>query len=173
MLCNNNNFKYLLMKNLFLPLLFIATVAMAQQEEKELKRPSAVGESGIDGFVSQSFDVYEPTIKTDKDLLAIEQEIDKMEKEGHKIKSDAEVLKRLYFIQKEVRTRPDKIAELDNKAKDMVETAKNISPKTKAPAAIKAVNTATKALSIANDKTPKQAQKTEDLLSRANKMLEN
>ena len=66
--------------------LLITNIAVSQKEEKELKRPSSVGESGIDGFVSQSFDVYEPTIKTDKDLAAIEKEIEKMEKDGHKIK---------------------------------------------------------------------------------------
>ena len=55
----------------------------------------------------------------------------------------------------------------------MLETAKNITPKTKAPTAVKAVNTSTKALAIAKDKTPKQAQKTEDLISRANKFVEN
>jgi uncharacterized protein YoxC len=162
------------MKNLTLSLAFllVAGMAISQETEKELKRPGAVGESGIDGFVGQSFDVYEPTLKTEKDLAAIEKELEKMENEGHKIKSDAEILKRLYHIQNEVKSRPDKIADLDNKAKDMLETAKNINPRTKAPTAIKAVNTATKALSISKDKTPGQAKKTEELISRANKLIE-
>lgn len=143
-----------------------------EEEEAELKRPGNIGDAGVDDFVNQSFDVYEATIKTDKDLETIEKDLVKIEEEGNKIKHDADILKRLYLIQKEIKTRDEKIKELDNKAVAMAENAKNLKPVTKAPKAVKNVNTATKALKIAQDHTPKQITKTQELIDRAEKMVE-
>lgn len=163
------------MKNLFslsLATFFILIATAFTPQEEELKRPGNIGDSGVDGFVNQCFDVYEATIKTDKDLAAIETDLDKIEKDGNKLKQDADILKRLYFIQKELGTRDDKIKELDNKAIAMAETAKNIKPVTKAPKAVKNVNSATKALKIAQELTPGQAKKTQELINRAEKLVE-
>jgi DNA repair ATPase RecN len=142
------------------------------EEETELKRPGNIGDSGVDDFVNQSFDVYEATISTDKNLETIEKDLVKIEEEGNKIKQDADILKRLYLVQKEIRSRDDKIKELDNKAVSMAENAKNMKPVTKAPKAVKNVNSATKALKIAEDHTPKQVTKTQELIDRAEKMVE-
>lgn len=163
------------MKNVFnlsFAFLFILVTSSFTQQEEQLKRPGNIGDSGVDGFVNQSFDVYEATMKTEKDLAAIETDLDKIEKDGNKIKQDADILKRLYNIQKEIRTRDDKIKELDNKALAMAETAKNIKPATKAPKAVQNVKSATKALKIAQELTPAQAKKTQELINRAEKLVE-
>ena len=163
------------MKNLFslsIAFLFILLASSFTQEEEQLKRPGNIGDSGVDDFVNQSFDVYEATMKTEKDLIAIETDLDKIEKDGNHLKQDADILKRLYYIQKELRTRDDKIKELDNKAVSMAENAKNMKPVTKAPKAVKNVNSATKALKISQELTPAQAKKTQELINRAEKLVE-
>jgi hypothetical protein len=141
-------------------------------EDEELKRPGNIGDTDVDNFVNQSFDVYEATIATDKNLETIEKDLVKIEEEGNKIKQDADILKRLYLVQKEIRSRDEKIKELDNKAVSMAENAKNIKPVTKAPKAVKNVNSATKALKISQEHSPKQVIKTQELIDRAEKMVE-
>ncbi len=152
--------------------LFVGLNAFKTIGDDELKRPKNIGDSDVDGFVDQSFDVYEATLSTDKNLATIETDLEKIEKDGNKIKQDADILKRLYGIQKEIRSRDDKIRELDNKAVSMAENAKNIKPVTKAPKAVKNVNEATKALKLSQEMTPKQATKTQELIDRAEKMVE-
>lgn len=162
------------MKKLFtlLCLALLITPSFAQDEEKELKRPDNIGDTETDAFVNQSFDLYASTLKTDKDLKAIEADIEKIEKDGNKIKQDADVLKRLYAIQGEIRSRDEKAKELDNKAADMAKHAKDIKPIKLVPQATKNVKSATKALDKTKEMTPNQVKKTEELLGRANKMVE-
>lgn len=145
----------------------------AKEEEKDLKRPENVGDSEVDGFVNQSFDLYLSTLATDKNLKGIEADIEKIEKEGNKIKSDADVAKRLYAIQGEIRTRDEKAKELDNKAADMAKHAKDIKPINKVPKATKNVNSATKALDRTKEMTPAQVKKTEELSERIKKITQD
>lgn len=162
------------MKKLTLTLLaalFIPLFAFIGDDET-LKRPKNMGDSNIDNYVNESFDIYEGTMDTEKNLVAIDSGLTKIEKEGNKIKQDAEILKKLYSVQSEVRGRETKIKNLDNRAAAVMEGAKNFSPKLKAPQAIKNVNNANKALKISQDKTPGQVKKTEELSVRADKLIE-
>jgi len=162
------------MKKLFTILLLAAAVlpAFSQEEEKDLKRPDNVGDSETDSFVNQSFDLYEATNKTNKDLKAIEGDLEKIEKDGNKIKQDADILKRLYAIQGEIRSRDEKAKELDNKAADMAKHAKDIRPIKLVPQATKNVKSASAALKKTNDMTPAQVKKTEELIRRAENIVE-
>ncbi|MFI5202967.1 MAG: hypothetical protein ACHQF2_00610 [Flavobacteriales bacterium] len=159
---------------LFLPVFFVlgAFTIAPEEEEKELKRPGNIGDSGIDDYVNQCFDNYEGVIATDKNLATIEKDLEKIEKDGNKIKSDADILKRLYAIQGEIRKRDDNIKGLDSRAAGVLQSAKDLKPVTKAPKATKNVNTATKALKISQEKSPAQAKKTQDLILRAEAMVE-
>ena len=143
------------------------------EELKDLKRPGDIGDAEVDGFVNQSFDLYDGTLATDKNLKALETDVEKIEKEGTKIKSDADVAKRLYAIQGEIRKRDDKVKELDNKAADMLKHAKEIKPIGKVPKATKNVNAATKALDRTKEMTPAQVKKTEELSERIKKMTQD
>lgn len=158
---------------LFVPALFLFSAFMPADEEKELKRPGNIGDASIDNYVNQCFDNYEGVIKTDKDLAAIEADLNKIEADGNKLKHDADILKRLYAIQGEIRKRDDKMKDLDKTTESMVKNAKNLKPATKAPKAVKNVNNGTKALKIAQEKTPGQLKKTEELISKAKSLTES
>ncbi len=157
-------------------LLFAALVipfsAFIAGDDEALKRPKNMGDSNIDNYVNECFDIYEGTMSTEKNLGEIDSSLTKIEKEGNKIKQDAEILKKLNSVQSEVRGREKKIKELDNRAVAVMDGAKNFSPKLKAPQAVKNVNNANKALKIAQDKTPGQVKKTEELSLRADKLIE-
>ncbi len=165
------------MKTIFtlaLAFMFAAPLfSQAKEEEKDLKRPGDIGDSEVDGFVNQSYDLYESTLATDKNLKTIEADLEKIEKEGNKIKSDADILKRLYAIQGEIRARDEKAKPLDNKAVEMAKHAKEIKPINKVPKATKNVNSATKALDKTKAMTPEQVKKTDELLARAKKITED
>lgn len=140
--------------------------------DEELKRPKAMGDSNIDNYVNEAFDIYEGTMKTEKDLAEIDSNLTSIEKEGNKLKKDAEIAQKLYNIQGEVRKRQEKMREMDTRAAAVMESAKGFSPKLKAPQAIKNVNNANKALKISQEKTPGQIKKTEELTSRVDKLME-
>lgn len=140
--------------------------------DDELKRPKNVGDLNIDNYVNDAFDIYEGTLKTEKDLAEIDSNLTGIEKNGNKLKKDAEILQKLYNIQGEVRKRQEKTRDLDNRAAAVMENAKNFSPKLRAPQAIKNVNNANKAIKIAQEKTPGQIKKTEELTLRADKLIE-
>jgi septation ring formation regulator EzrA len=161
------------MKKLFLLLAAALIIPLcAFVGDDELKRPKNIGDSSIDNYVNEAFDIYEGTLKTDKDLAEIDSSLTKIEKNGNKLKQDAEIVQKLYNIQGEVRKRQEKIREMDSRAAAVMENAKNFSPKLKAPQAIKNVNNANKALKIAQEKTPGQLKKTEELTARADKLME-
>lgn len=141
-------------------------------DDEQLKRPKNMGDSNIDNYVNESFDIYDGTMSTEKNLAEIDSNVTKIEKNGNKIKQDAEILKKLNSVQSEVRGREKKIKDLDNRAAAVMEGAKNFSPKLKAPQAIKNVNNANKALKISQDKTPGQVKKTEELTERTNKLID-
>lgn len=139
------------------------------KEKKELKRPGKVGDSNVDNFVNQSFDIYEGTMKTEKDLAQIDSSMTKLEGEGKLTKEGPTLAKKLYAIQGETRKRQDKIKTLGSKSKSVLEGAKSISPKTKSLKAIKNVNLAIKALDQSKELTPKQVSKSSTLIGRVKK----
>jgi len=157
---------------LLLTAFMIPFLAFVAGDDEQMKRPKNMGDSNIDNYVNESFDIYEGTMTTEKNLVEIDSSLTKIEKEGNKIKQDAEILKKLYSVQGEVRGREAKIKNLDNRAVAVMENAKNFSPKLKAPQAIKNVNNANKALKISQDKTPGQVKKTEELSLRTDKLIE-
>lgn len=157
---------------ILLTALAIPFFAFVAGDDENLKRPKNTGDSNIDNYVNESFDIYDGTISTEKNLAEIDSNLAKIEKDGNKIKQDAQILKKLNSVQSEVRGREAKIKNLDDRAVAVMENAKNFSPKLKAPQAIKNVNNANKALKISQDKTPGQIKKTEELTVRADKLIE-
>jgi len=110
-----------------------------EKKEKELKRPDKVGHASTDAFVASSFDVYEKNQKISKQLSDA----------AGNVTNATEIAADLEGQMKE-------ITGLLGKSGDVVTGAKSITPKTNSMKAIKAVNTATKALNKTKENIPAQ-----------------
>jgi len=115
--------------------------AKKEKAAKELKRPAAVGHASTDAYVTSAFDLYE---KNQKITVALSDAANNADKAGD-IKSD---------LDKQM----EEVKGLLGKSKDVVSGAKSITPKTNSMKAVKAVNTATKALNATQAAIPGQLE---------------
>ncbi len=113
--------------------LFLFGAAASFAQEKAPSRPADIGDSEFDGFKNSSFNVLEESTKLKNNLTHIDKEI--KEYSGvistvstDKIKGHYQALT---GVKKEVESVNANIAELDNKGKDMVANAGNVTPKLK------------------------------------------
>ena len=111
------------------------------KKEKELKKPASVGHAATDKFVDSSFDVYERNQKLSEKLSdAVGNAAD-----AGKVKSDLDA-------------QVEEIKGLLGQSKDVITDAKTITPKTNSMKAVKAINTATKALNATQKAIPIQLE---------------
>lgn len=108
---------------------------------KELKRPDKVGHAATDAYVTSAFDLYEDNQKISAQLSDASGNV----AEADKIKAD---------LDKQM----EEVKGLLGKSKDVVSGAKTITPKTNSMKAVKAVNTATKALNETQKAIPGQLE---------------
>jgi hypothetical protein len=139
----------LLGKVVLVVLLAVGTSAntFAQKEEKKAKteknieRPGIVGHAATDKFVDSSFDVYERNIKlTDK------------------LSNAAGNAGEVKTIKKELENQTNEVKGLLEQSADVMKEAKTISPKTNSIKAVKAINSATKALNTTKENFPIQLE---------------
>lgn len=111
--------------------LFCATPLLAQ--DKAPSRPGDIGDGDFDNFKNSAFNVLDESSKLKRDLTHIDTEI--KEYSGVMSTASTEKIKGHYQaltgIRKEVDGVNSNLAELDNKGKDMVANASNVTPKMK------------------------------------------
>ncbi len=116
-------------------LLFIVSTALLAQDPP--KRPDNIGVGDFDSFKNTSFDTHDESLKLNQDTQKIDKEI-----KGYagvlstisipKLKDDLNALRGISKSQKALR---EKLGTLDEKGKALLSSAKDVSPKLKAPAA--------------------------------------
>jgi seryl-tRNA synthetase len=124
--------------------------AMAQ-EEKALKRPDNISVSNFDDFKNNAFDILEQSSKLKQDVTTLDTEIKNYA--GVMSTLSAEKLKKDYNALRDMKrtsqTLTEKISELDNQGKDLLSSAKDVSPKTKSMGATSNTNKSVKGLDSA------------------------
>jgi len=129
-------------------LLFVQGV-QAQDADKIPKRPENMGVSDFDGFKNNSFDILDESTKLKTDATRIDSEI----KGGALASVSVEKLKQDYKALKGISSSSqaltEKITQLNDQGKEMLENAKNVTPKVKAPQATSNTNKSIKGLEAA------------------------
>lgn len=110
-----------------------------EKAAKELKRPDKVGHASTDAFVTSAFDIYTKNQAITKKLSDATGNV----ADAGKIKTDLE-------------GQMKEITGLLGKTGDVMKGAKGITPKTDSMKAVKALNTATKALNATKTAIPGQ-----------------
>lgn len=139
----------LLGKAVFMTLLVVglSVNSYAQKEskkaktEKNIQRPGTVGHAATDKFVDSSFDVYERNMKLTERLSNAAGNVDKIKS----IKNDLE-------------NQTNEVKGLLGQSADVMKEAKTITPKTNSMKAVKAINSATKALNATKENFPIQLE---------------
>lgn len=140
------------MKNyvyLMLVLFAFTQSIQAQEEDKTPKRPENMGVSDFDSFKNNSFDILDESAKLKKDATRIDGEVKGGVLAGvslEKLKTDYKALKGIGSSSKAL---SDKITQLNDQGKQMLENAKNVTPKLKAPQATSVTNKSIKGLDAA------------------------
>lgn len=140
--------------NTLLILVFLCPVFVMAQDD--IKRPKNVGISDFDNFKNSSFDVREESGSLNEDVTKLDGEIKNysgvMNTIGvAKLKEDLAALK---GSKDAVAKLNDKIGDLDNEGKTLVQNAKQVKPKLKSVSATKNTNKSIKGLGLAkNDLT--------------------
>lgn len=132
----------------FFTLLLVAFAGSAMAQDAP-KRPENIGISDFDSFKNNSFDILDESAKLKKDATRIDGEM----KGGvlaavsvEKLKADHKALK---GIGSSSQALTEKIGQLKEQGKQMLENAKNVNPKLKAPAATNSTNKSIKGLDSA------------------------
>lgn len=112
-----------------------------QKAAKELKRPDKVGHASTDDFVMSSFDIYEKNQEITKTLSDASNNAD----QAGNVKADLE-------------KQMEDVKALLGKSKDVISGAKSITPKTDSMKAVKAANSAVKALNATQAAIPGQLE---------------
>ena len=139
----------LLAKVAFVALLILGMSAntFAQKGEKKAKtekvieRPGMVGHAATDKFVDSSFDVYERNIKLTE-----------------KLSNAAGNATEIKSIKNDLENQTNEVKGLLGQSADVMKEAKTITPKTNSMKAVKAINSATKALNMTKENFPIQLE---------------
>ena len=130
-------------------LLALTSAAFAQTDKKEkpLKEPNDIGVADFDLFKNTSFDILTNADKLKADTKRIDDAVKQYPTMTglsiERIKGDYNALKRL---KDETTELTNKIPELDNQGKQLVENAKNVTPKLKSIDAVGNTKDSIKAL---------------------------
>jgi len=118
------------------------------QEDAKAKRPENIGVSDFDSFKNSSFDILDESAKLKTDATRIDSEVKNYAATIStvtldKLKTDYKALR---GIGKSSKALTAKISDLDNQGKELLASAKNVSPRTKSPAATSNTNKSVKGL---------------------------
>lgn len=126
----------------FIYFLFVLAVVVAPQftqaqDDKTPKRPENIGVSDFDSFKNSSFDILDQSAKLKTDATKIDTDVKAYaatlsNTSLEKLKGDFAAIKGVSKSSKELSA---KIGDLDTQGKALLSSAKDVSPKTKAPAA--------------------------------------
>ena len=132
----------------FLAAIVLPGLSFAQDSEKAPKRPENIGVSDFDSFKNSSFDILDESTSLKTDATRIDSEVKNYAATIStvtldKLKTDFKALKGIGESSKALTA---KIGDLDNKGKELLSSAKNVSPKTKSPQATSITNKSVKGL---------------------------
>jgi len=133
------------MKSILTLLLFVSLVATSFGQEK---RPDNIGVGNYDEFKNNSFDINGQSHKANQDLLTLDKEIKGYAGiintlDAQKLTKDYNAILGLNKFSKEI---AGKISQLDDQGKQMIDGAKDVSPKMKSISAANNTNKSIKAL---------------------------
>jgi len=124
-------------------LLFSATA-----QDQPPKRPDNIGVADFDNFKNNAFDILDESARLKADAIRIDQEI----KSAGSVLTSFSVdrirqdIRALRGIRQSTEALTEKIGTLDNEGKDLLNNAKNVNPRIKAPAATSNTNRAIQGL---------------------------
>lgn len=135
-------------KYFFLLLTWVFFVPAFAQDDKAPKRPDNIGVSNFDTFKNTAFDILDESTKLKTDATRIDSEVKNYAAALSgvtldRLKTDFKALKGIGESSKALTA---KIGDLDNQAKELLESAKNVSPKIKSPQATSNTNKSIKGL---------------------------
>lgn len=145
------------MKKLIYLLFVLAVVAAPQftqaQDDKQPKRPENIGVSDFDTFKNSSFDIFDESSQLKVDAAKVETSVKTYAATPssatlEKLKEDYKALRGVAKSSKEL---TERIGSLDDEGKNLLTSAKNVSPRTKSPVATKNTNTSIKGLNAAKE----------------------
>lgn len=161
------------MKKFIYFLFVLAVVAAPQftqaQDDKAPKRPENIGVSDFDTFKNSSFDILDESTKLKTDATKVDTDVKAYaatisNANLEKLKGDYAALRGISKSSKELSA---KIGDLDTKGKALLSSARDVSPRTKSPAATKNTNSSIKGL----DASKKNLSAVGTLVSTNSKLL--
>lgn len=151
---------------LFICLFAVSGIAAAQSEAPP-KRPDNIGVSDFDGFKNNAFDILDESTRLKNDAARIDNEIKGGVLASMTVDKIRQDIKALRGISEASQALTQKIGDLDEQGKALLSNAKNVNPRTKAPAATNNTNKSIKGLEVARknlDATASLVKANTDLL---------
>jgi hypothetical protein len=137
------------------------------QTEVPPKRPDNIGVSDFDGFKNNAFDILDESTRLRTDATRIDNEVKGGVLASMTVDKIRQDIKALRGISESSQALTQKIGDLDEQGKSLLANAKNVNPKTKAPAASSNTNKSIKGLEAARknlDATASLVKANTDLL---------
>jgi len=142
---------------------FIGAISSASfaQEKEILERPADIGFENIDSWVNKCYDLYDETIKTDEEIKVVDDMFASFEEDASNVNDGgkANLKSSTDGLNTKVKEMNGQLKSLVDKSADMTGAAKQITPKTKVPKALKHVKSGMKALNAAKSNIPEQTKK--------------
>ncbi len=137
--------------SLFILVAIVLPGLLVAQDDAKAKRPDNIGVSDFDSFKNTSFDILDESTSLKTDATRIDSEVKNYAATIStvtldKLKTDFKALKGIGESSKALTT---KIGDLDNQGKELLTSAKNVTPKTKSPQASGITNKSVKGLESA------------------------
>lgn len=151
---------------LFVCVCTLSTGVFAQNDPPP-KRPDNIGVSDFDGFKNNSFDILDESTRLKTDATRIDNEIKGGVLSSMTVDKIRQDIKALRGISESSQALTQKIGDLDEQGKTLLSNAKNVNPRTKAPAATNNTNKSIKGLETARknlDATASLVKANTDLL---------
>jgi hypothetical protein len=161
------------MKKIIYFLFVLAVVAAPQftqaQDDKTPKRPENIDVSDFDTFKNSAFDILDESAKLKTDATKVDTDVKAYASSLSnasldKLKNDYAAIRGIAKSSKELTA---KIGDLDTQGKSLLSSAKNVSPRTKSPAATKNTNSSIKGL----DASKKNLEVVGNLVTTNSKLL--
>lgn len=126
-------------------------VQIVHAQEQPPRRPDNIGVSDFDSFKNNAFDIVEESTRLKNDATRIDNEIKNAGSvltsfSVDKIRQDIRALR---GIKQSAEVLADRIGKLDEEGKTLLNNAKNVNPRTKAPAATSNTNRSIQGLDYA------------------------
>ncbi|MFN3839873.1 MAG: hypothetical protein ACK4RF_04120 [Cyclobacteriaceae bacterium] len=128
---------------------FVFNGIASAQGDAPPKRPENIGVSDFDGFKNNAFDILDESTRLKTDATRIDNEIKGGVLSSMTVDKIRQDIKALRGISESTQALTAKIGDLDEQGKTLLSNAKNVNPKTKAPAATNNTNKSLKGLEVA------------------------